>query len=234
MSRAKMVVMTTFAILMTLALSAQENKILPTAPLRAFETLHIDAQMSVNLVQIDPSEPQRIVYELGDNDFEKFKFSHKSGGVLSVTFNTNAKALSPASATIYFHNMKSLVVRSAIVVVEDFEGVMTDVKVDYKGSLEGNFECDDLALSAYADSRVEITGDVRYLTVEAGSRAKVELRSLDATSANIVTSSGAVVAIKAMDRLETRIGSNSIVKYWGEPNILRNHKMIMGGSLIKQ
>ncbi len=234
MNRVKFVAMTTLMLLIATVVSAQVNNILPTAPLKEFDALQIDAQMKVTLVQVSSSEPQRIVYDMGDNDYEKFKFTHKTNGVLSVTLNSNTKAMIPATATIYYHNIKSLTIRSAEVLVEDYKSSISDIKVDYKGSLTGDVTCDDLLLSVYADSWVEITGSVRYITVDASSRAKVELRALDVTSADVTTASGAVVAIKADDRLATKVGSNSEVKYWGDPTILRNQKMMMGGTLSKQ
>lgn len=227
-----------FAALMTLAVSlninAQESELLPTAPLKPFDKIYIDAPMEITLVKCDESKPLRITYDMGDNDPEKFKFLAKQGNTLSVTLPPNPKSMKPAKATIYYHSLSSLDIRGAKVVVDKLEAKMLDIKINYQGSLDGNFIAEDIVMSVQSDSRVEISGSTKYLTLDAASRSKVELRALEITSAVVSTTSGAVVAINAGDRLEAKTGAGSVINYWGEPNILRVNKALMSGSLVKQ
>lgn len=227
-----------FAALITLAVSldvyAQESSLLPTAPLKPFDKIYIDAVMDIKLVKCDESKPLRITYDLGDNDPEKFKFVAKQGSTLSVTLPPNAKSMERAKATIYYHSLKSLDIRSAKAIVDKLEAKMLDIKVNFQGSLDGNFVVEDVMMSVQSDSRVEINGSARYFTLDAASRSKVELRAMEIKSAVISASSGAVVALQAGDRLEAKTGTGSVINYWGEPNILRVNKALMNGSLVKQ
>ncbi|MFR9651694.1 MAG: DUF2807 domain-containing protein [Rikenellaceae bacterium] len=226
------------AAVMTLAVSlniyAQESTLLPTAPLKPYDKVYIDADMEVKLVKCDESQPLRITYDLGDSDHEKFKFSTKQGGTLSVILPPNPKSMKPATATIYYHSIESLNIRGAKVTVDRLESKILDIKVNYQGSLDGSIIAEDIAMSVQSDSRVEISGRCKYLTLDAASRSKVELRAIEITSAIINTSSGAVVALNAGDRLEVKAGAGSAINYWGVPNILRENKAFMSGSLTKQ
>ncbi len=225
---------TILAVAATFSVAAQQGALMPTAPLKPFTTLYIDAAMEIKLVHIDESEPLRIVYDLGENDYEKFKFTSKQDGVLSVTLVPNTKAMTPASATIYYHSINTLDIKGARVTLDDLNEKMLEIKVNFKGSLSGKITSEDILMSVQSDSFADIKGKCKYLTLDAASRSKVELRSMEITSANLSSSSGGVIAVNAGDRLEVKVGVNSEIKYWGEPNILRVNRAFMGGSLIKQ
>lgn len=220
---------------MPLIASAQgEKKSLPMANLQPFEAIRVESGMELNLVEVTKSDNLRITYDLSDNDPEKFKFEVKNE-VLYITQPRNEKSSSPIVATLYYSGLKRIhAARATLNITQKFSANIADIKLEDGASLMGELVCDDVEISAFTSSRLQITGDIRYLTLKISSSAKAELRELNTMSANINASNGAVVSIKTGERLDVTASTSSVVKYWGEPQIKRMRSSLIGGQVLKQ
>ncbi len=218
-------------------LSAQssESKLLPASSLTPFTSIKVDGDIELTLVEGSTDNLYRIEYDLGDNEGARFRFSTKPSGVLVVSLSGKVQSLDPVKATLYYKSLQSVVVSFADVrFASPYRATLADFELLNGGRLSGPIDCLDLELSLTAQSRAELSGRAKYLTLSAQSNSEVELRRLNVTSAHITSSQGSIVAIKAGERLDVGASTKSVVRYWGNPMIFRERKSLIGGEVIQQ
>ncbi len=215
---------------------ARAEKLTPASQLPPFTTLRVEANIDLSLSVCEAGAQPSISYDLGDNSAEKFKFGVKPDGELLVSLSRNVKSIDRVKATIYYSELDAIRISYASVTfATPFETSVADITLENNATLSGELACDDLILSLYVDSRVDLTGESRYLSLKAASGSKAELRGVDIQSIKVEASQGAVVALTAGERLDLSAATNSVVKYWGEPKILRSRKAaLLGGSIVHE
>lgn len=91
-----------------------------------------------------------------------------------------------------------------------------------------NMDATDLLLKVTGNSVANIGGNVKYYTLNASSRSKVDSRSLQCTDANVSASAGAEVYVRANERMQLSADTGASLFYAGEPVILRTSTKTMG------
>ncbi|MFI3304231.1 MAG: DUF2807 domain-containing protein [Rikenellaceae bacterium] len=209
--------------------------LLPASALKPFTSIRVNGDIELTLVKSDGGENYKIEYDLGDNSADKFKFSTKPSGELVVSLMRNSRSIDKVKATVYYNTINELNVSFASVkFASTYRQSIADIVLENGASLSGVVNCEDLDVTLFSDSRLNITGRSKYLTLRAQSSSKAELRDLNVISARVTSSQGAVVAISVKERLDVGTATKSVVKYWGAPTILRVRKSLIGGELIKQ
>ncbi|MFI3328384.1 MAG: DUF2807 domain-containing protein [Rikenellaceae bacterium] len=203
--------------------------------LSQFESLVVEADMDINLVEVSEGEPLRMEYDLGDNDPSKFKVDVRRG-VLKISQPYNARSVSKIKATLYYNSALSNIEidRATAKFVTTFAAPIAQITVDDSAMLEGEVDCADLELTAESNARLLLNGSCDYVLLKAKSAAKVELRKLDTRSLEIEVSHGAAVAVACGERMKVSTSTSGVIKYWGEPTILRRSNKLISGSLQKQ
>lgn len=240
----KALALTIFALLILpcniLAQSGVANELdemqLPVSQLASFSRLRVEANMELTLVEAKEGDSPRIVYDLGDNDPEKFKFSVKGDKTLSITQIYNSRSVSVIRAKLYYNKeLNNITIsRAKVYFGSNFKGSLIDIALYDEAEMRCTVDCDDMKLEVQSDSRMTLEGRSRYLSLDASSGARVELRSADILSMIVRSSHGAVVALNAGERLQVNASTGSTVKYWGTPLVLRVDKSLISGSLLHQ
>lgn len=208
---------------------------LPTAELQPFTSIRVEADIDLTLIEIEANDSCRLVYDLEDNDPEKFKFSVSDKGRLTISQSRNTKSVSPVRATLYYQGVDNIsVARATVRLGTPLSTSMADIRVEEDGRLYGELQCDDVQFWALTDCRVELTGAVRYFTLRSTTSAKSNLKGVDIVSARIDVSHGAIVAVTSGERLDISASTKAVVKYWGEPKILRVSQGLIGGEVTQQ
>ncbi len=223
------------AILSPLALSAQPvDSGLITAILQQFKTVKVEAGIELAFVEAAEGEGVKMVYDLADNDPVKFKFEVKNE-VLHISQSRNIRSASIVKATVHYRGMDQLFIsRAKVKFSNPLVASMVDVRLDDEADFVGEIKCDDLELSLFTDSHVKLTGESRYLRLKISSSARANLRGLEVMSADINASNSGVVALDCGERLNVIASTNSVVKYWNTPKILRMRSSLISGKVLKQ
>ncbi|MFI3306399.1 MAG: DUF2807 domain-containing protein [Rikenellaceae bacterium] len=214
---------------------SSQSTLLPSSTLAPFTSIKVDGEIELTLVKGGRDNLYKIEYDVRDNEANKFKFSTKSSGELVISLSSNVRSIDKVRATIYYDKIERLVASFAQVeFATPFEASIVDIELNNAATIKGQIECDDLDLTLISESRAELNGSSKYLTLRAQSNSKAELRQLNITSARITTSQSSVVALTAGERLDVGAATKSVVKYWGEPKILRLRSSLIGGEVVRQ
>ncbi len=222
-------------ILSTFTMQAFAQSELPVTTLPQFTSLKVEADMNLTLIEVADGEQLRLEYDLGDNDPAKFKADVRRGE-LKISQPYNARSVSKIEATLYYNSAltKLSFDRAVVKFATTFKAPIAEISIDDSAFLEGAVDCADLELTAESNSRLGLTGDCEYVLLKAKSGAKVELRKMECRSVEVEVSHGAVVALTAGDRMKVSTSTSGVVKYWGEPTILRKTSKLISGSLQQQ
>ncbi len=208
---------------------------LPTAELKPFTAITIDASMELTLVEIGENESPKLVYDLADNDATKFNFDVNSKKVLNISQNRNVKGVNPVRATLYYRGVNKIEISGAIVrLATPFNATTADITMIIDANFIGEVNCSDLDLNIATKSRAELRGNVKYLTLKASTGAKAMLRELKSTSTNVVASNNAYIEFSAGERAILNVSTKASIKYWNTPEILRQRQGTIGGEIIPQ
>lgn len=219
--------------LLPLSAAAQSfnEALLPSSKLSAFEAVRVEGDLRVELVPISGDQVPRIIYDLDDNDPKRFSFSVDDNGVLQIRHTAASRTIGIVKVRIYYREIVRLDVRSAEVkflepLVRD--KAMFDLSIDGGARVSGEVVCGDIEARVAGESRLELSGECQFLTLTTTMKGKVELRDLKLFAGRITASLSSVVAVVADTRLEIDATTNAIVKYWGEPQILRSRSSVHG------
>ena len=107
---------------------------------------------------------------------------------------------------------------------------LLDVALAGGASLEGALEVQDLDMSVSDKASALLGGSARYLTLQA-SGGQVNAAELETMSARVSAQSNAEVRVWVTDRLEARTSTGAVLRYRGEPAIVRTALKFMGGEI---
>ncbi len=208
---------------------------IPIVTLAPFEKMSVEAEMDLQLVEINDGEQMRLAYDLGDSDPAKFKVEVRKGE-LKIAQSYNSRVIKRISGTLYYNkNLKSISIdRAKVKFTTPYTVSIANLKVDDSGSLEGEVYCDDLEIDVDSNATLDLVGRSDYLKLKAKSNAKVVIRNLSSQSVEVDVAHGAVIAMKASDRMKVSTSTSGTIKYWGEPRILRVSSKLIGGAFQKQ
>ncbi|MFR9603586.1 MAG: DUF2807 domain-containing protein [Rikenellaceae bacterium] len=205
-----------------------------SSSLSTFTSIDIIAPMIIRLERVDSPEECKIKYDLKGVTDSKFNFEVKDS-VLYIRERVLFKRTSISEAVIYYHDLKSLTVSRAKVSLSGgaIKCSLFDLKLLTESVFVGGVECDDLKVSAQNRSRATLSGSSKYVTVEAISSGVADLQNVSSVAAWVSASNGATVEVAVSERLDVKSSAGAVVKYHGNPSIVRSQKPLIGGEVFQ-
>lgn len=205
--------------------STERNEWLPS-----FERVEIKTDAAVRFVCVPDTEAPKIVYDTKGSYTSKFAFA-VADKVLTITEKIDSRRPERTAVTIYYNALKSFAVSDADVT---FEGTlaagMFDLTVGGYAKFTAALDVTDLRLELSGNSTANLSGKVRYLTLEA-STSKLEAANLEVMSAGVNAQSKADVTLNVTERLEAISSTGATVRYKGKPTIVRTTKKMFAGEI---
>ena len=228
-----------FAIICTMALSAQEPTPAPMPESRPvkeflpdFTAIKVDAPIKLTLKKIAVGEAPYIIYNTKDVYTSKFVAEvDRKSRTLKISERSDSKRESITEVEVYFTELSDISISKADAYVD---GVLTSQLIDIYISNDANFvaEINSLDLMVYASgqSRIHLSGCTHYQTAEI-STAEYDARGLETISTRVESSHNATVKVDAVERLEAKTTTGGKVYYLSHPVILRSEITLFGGEI---
>lgn len=195
-----------------------------------FDAVVVDAPVDVVFVCVPESEVPQIVYDTKGSYTSKFTAGVRDR-VLYIKERSDPRRIGRTTVEVRYNDLRSLTLSGA---AASFVGVlaapMLDLTVGDRASLAVQIEADDLEMKLSGEGSATLSGEVRYLTLEA-SAGQVEARGLTAVSVCVVAQAKARVSVTATERLEAHVTTGASVRYGGAPAIVRTSKKFMAGEV---
>lgn len=96
---------------------------------------------------------------------------------------------------------------------------LMSLNVSSGANFKGTVEVGKLIVEASSGAKIEIDGSAQIFTVTASSGAKIEAYSLDASKADVRSTSGAKIVVTAKDEMKLSSSSGGTIHYKGNPKI---------------
>ncbi len=204
----------------------------PTVELMPFTEIDINAPMLIRLERVSSEEECRIKYDLKGTVDSKFEFDVVDG-VLKIRERSSSKRITISEAVIYYSQLDKISVSRAKVTFEQpVECLMFDIALSSEGVFVGDVESQDLKLTVSGRSRASITGESKYLSVTASSGSIVDLTQVSCIAAWVEASHSATVELCVDERLEVKSVMGAVVRYVGDPVIVRSERSLIGGEIF--
>ncbi len=209
------------------------NSVMGSAELKPFKTVDINAPMVVRMIGVEPDKPCRIEYDLKGATDSKFDFS-VNDSTLYIREKVSLRRTTTSEAVIYYHSLESLTaLRANINIDSALTSQMVDIKLQSEASLVAKVNCQDLRLMASGRSVVSLSGASTYISLVASSGSTAVVRDVECRAAWVDASHGATVEVRSWERMEIKSIVGAVVRYLGEPTIIRTEKSVIGGEILK-
>ncbi len=155
-----------------------------------------------------------------------------TNGVLSVKLKPGSKVNENIRVTVVYQELETIKLNGGDAFIRDtLSAMMFDLELQGASKFSGTVDCSDISIVASGNSAATVSGKVRFLTVRATMKSKIELASLSAMSVYAVSNTGAEVWVDPRERLVAETNTGSSVYYKGLPAIVR-FSTKLGGSVI--
>ncbi len=208
--------------------AANAQQTIQSDKMDAYNAIEITGNVTVEMTKA--SDKSSIEIKLNNTTIDKLDWGVKNG-TLFVRLKPNVgNSGANAEVKLAYNPFNRLKVSGANVAVQDtVKSLMLDVDVSAGGTLGLNYlDVADLLINVNGNSVANIGGTVKYYTLNATSRSKVDSRSLNCVDANVSASSGAEVYVRANERMQLSSDTGASLFYAGEPTILRTSTKTMG------
>lgn len=201
--------------------------------LSPFEAVEIDATADVRFVEVATTETPRIIYDTKGDSTTKFRAEVRNN-VLRIRERADSRRTARTTATVYYNSLRSLTLTDADAVFETLlSAPMFDLTVGARSTLQAQVDIQDLKMELSGNgSRAVLSGQVRYLTLEA-STGRVVADDLVCESAVVTAKNKARVTLDATDRLEAKTSLSGTIGYKREPNLLRTSQSLLAGDIAR-
>lgn len=211
------------ALMMSVQLWAQQT--IHSRQVDAFRTVDLSGDLTVELIRSDTAGVDIV---LSHTTIEKLEWGVKDG-TLFMRLKPGSSANARGEVKLYYRDFNTLKIsRSSVKAQDVLSGTMLDIQLSAGATFSGAVHAKDLNLKVNGNSAADISGSVKYFTLNASGKSKVNTRDLETTDANIVASSTAEVYVWAQERLQAVAESGGAVYYKGTPEIFRSTTKMMG------
>lgn len=205
--------------------AAEKSEWLP-----AFTRVEASGAFDVVFERVPDSEAPKIVYDTKGSYTTKFRAEVKDR-VLHIRERIDSRRPERTQVRVCYNTLSSFVLTDAKASLADtLRQSLLDVALSGGASLEGALEVQDLDMSVSDKASVLLGGSARYLTLQA-SGGQVNAAELETMSARVSAQSNAEVRVWVTDRLEARTSTGAVLRYRGEPAIVRTALKFMGGEI---
>ena len=205
--------------------AAEKNEWLP-----AFTRIEASGAFDVVFERVPDSEAPKIVYDTKGSYTTKFRAEGKAR-VLHIRERIDSRRPERTQVRVCYNTLSSFALTDAKASLADtLRQSLLDVALSGGASLEGALEVQDLDMSVSDKASALLGGSARYLTLQA-SGGQVNAAELETMSARASAQSNAEVRVWGTDRREARTSTGAVLRYRGEPAIVRTALKFMGGEI---
>lgn len=222
-------------VMIAAALGARAQQTAPAAAeksewLPAFTRVEASGAFDVVFERVPDSEAPKIVYDTKGSYTTKFRAEVKDR-VLHIRERIDSRRPERTQVRVCYNTLSSFALTDAKASLADtLRQSLLDVALSGSASLEGALEVQDLDMSVSDKASVLLGGSARYLTLQA-SGGQVNAAELETMSTRVSAQSNAEVRVWVTDRLEARTSTGAVLRYKGEPAIVRTALKFMGGEI---
>lgn len=222
-------------VMIAAALGARAQQTAPAAAeksewLPAFTRIEASGAFDVVFERVPDSEAPKIVYDTKGSYTTKFRAEVKDR-VLHIRERIDSRRPERTQVRVCYNTLSSFALTDAKASLADtLRQSLLDVALSGGASLEGALEVQDLDMSVSDKASALLGGSARYLTLQA-SGGQVNAAELKTMSARVSAQSNAEVRVWVTDRLEARTSTGAVLRYRGEPAIVRTALKFMGGEI---
>ncbi|MFI3320606.1 MAG: DUF2807 domain-containing protein [Rikenellaceae bacterium] len=227
-------ILTCGALYAQMDVETSKPKRLAQSQLPMFKSVEINTNADITFIYVDDPNKCHIMYDLKGSFDTKFAYSVTADSLLKISERSVPKRKERSEVTIYHNRLERLDISKAKVVFNDpLRCKMVDFVASSSASLNCEMDNMDVKVSASGGSRVELSGQSRYVSVSATSNSTVVyLANLVTTSAWINATQGATVMVQPEERLVVKSTMGAVVKYGGAPEIFRAEQSLVGGEVF--
>lgn len=222
------------ALLLFVAGSVSAQHIIRSDEIGRFHSIILTGNITAEVV---PSDSNRLEISLFDVATNRFKWTLRDG-VLSASVDTGQRSMGRAEITIYCADtlLSVWVSGSDLTMRGELSGEKFDIGVNGGGRLSARLDLFDLDVSVTGNSRAELSGTTKYLTLRATEKSRVDALALESIAADVDAATGAEATICVRERLVVDTKSASTIFYKGRPRIIRDrssrmNKDVMGAGI---
>lgn len=222
-------------VMIAAALGARAQQTAPAAAeksewLPAFTRVEASGAFDVVFERVPDSEAPKIVYDTKGSYTTKFRAEVKDR-VLHIRERIDSRRPERTQVRVCYNTLSSFALTDAKASLADtLRQSLLDVALSGGASLEGALEVQDLDMSVSDKASALLGGSARYLTLQV-SGGQVNAAELESMSARVSAQSNAEVRVWVTDRLEARTSTGAVLRYKGEPAIVRTALKFMGGEI---
>lgn len=222
-------------VMIAAALGARAQQTAPAAAeksewLPAFTRVEASGAFDVVFERVPDSEAPKIVYDTKGSYTTKFRAEVKDR-VLHIRERIDSRRPERTQVRVCYNTLSSFALTDAKASLADtLRQSLLDVALSGGASLEGALEVQDLDMSVSDKASALLGGSARYLTLQV-SGGQVNAAELETMSARVSAQSNAEVRVWVTDRLEARTSTGAVLRYRGEPAIVRTALKFMGGEI---
>lgn len=211
------------AMLMSVSVFAQQT--IHSRNVDAFRKIDLSGSLTVELIRSDTAG---VDIKLNNTTIERLEWGVKDG-VLTIRLKPGGNSTATGEVKLYYQDFSDLKASKASVSVQGvLDRVMLDVQLQAGATFSGAMDLKDLNLKVGGNSAANLTGTVKYFTLNASGKSKVNAREMEATDATVSAYSAAEVYVSAVERLQILAESGGSVYYKGSPEIFRSVTKMMG------
>ncbi len=192
----------------------------------AFRSIDLAGKLTVELIRSDTTG---VDIKLNNTSIEKLQWGVKDG-VLSIHLKPGGSTGDASGEVkLYYQDFGDLkIAQSSVVLQDSLERLMLDVQLQAGATFSGTMQVKDLNLKVTGNSAAHLNGSVKYFTLVASGKSKVDARQMEAVDATVTASSTAEVYVWSQERLQVTADSGGAIYYKGAPEILRSTTKMMG------
>lgn len=207
--------------------SAQQT--IKSNPISDFHAIALSGNLNVQLIHADANS---IEIELYDSDINKLRWGINDGA-LSVSLRPTIGAKSRVDVRIYFKGpLNDISVMDArLSATEELVAHTMRLAVSGGANVNAAVNVKDLEVEVTGNSSLLMFGMAKYLTLRATERSRVDVRKLQAVSAEAEASTGAEVYINSSERLVANARTGATIFYMGNPTIFKDRSSKISAGL---
>lgn len=215
------------------AVAANGQEVIKSSEIGDFQVITLAGNLNVELI---PADENAIEVTLRESAADKFRWSVNSGGVLAMALRPTVGRNARADVRIYYKDMLREVTADggSLKATEPIEAHCLRVGISGGANVNLAVVARDMEFDARGNSAAMLTGDVKYLNINASERTRIDSRGMKSVSAEIGAAMGSEVYVNAEERIVAQTRNGATIYHVGAPTILKNRsfKRGLGGGVF--
>ncbi len=190
-----------------------------------FDRVEFSGNMIVRLLRSDTA---RIALRFDQMEANRLDWGIKDGN-LYVKVKPAQVNKGIVEVTLHYKDISSLKISGANVSADSLLSArMLTVEMSAGAVFGGRIATTDFYLKIGGNSVANVSGDTKYYTLVAATKAKADTRALSSVDTRVEAATGAEAYVCASERLEVLSDTGAAVFYKGSPDIMRTSTRTMG------